>query len=182
MRTFLISAVCIICSISLSAQMGIQTDTEITVNFKIKNLGINVKGNFLEINISSYIDLDNLDNNYINANIKVNSINTGNNKRDEHLLKEDFFDADKYEEIGFKSANIEKLPDNSFSLTGNLTIKNTTKLISIPLEIDEAKNGLTITSNFEMNRRDFDIGGRSWIISDIVKVEVIYNKQIIKGD
>ncbi|MBT8384179.1 MAG: YceI family protein [Bacteroidia bacterium] len=176
MRTFLILALCIICSISLSAQMGIQTDPEITVNFKIKNLGINVKGNFSEINITSFIDQDNLDKNYINAYIKVNSINTGNNKRDEHLLKEDFFDADKYEEIRFKSAKIEKLPDNSYVLTGNLTIKNTTKLISIPLEIIESKSGLNIISNFEMNRRDFDIGGSSWILSDIVKVEVIYNK------
>lgn len=176
MRTFLILAVCIICSISLSAQMGIQTDTEIIVNFKIKNLGINVKGNFSEINITSYIDQDNLDKNYINANIKVNSLNTGNNKRDEHLLKEDFFDADKYEEIRFKSANIKKLQDNRYSLTGNLTIKNTTKLISIPLEIIESNSGLTITSNFEMNRRDFNIGGGSWILSDVVKVEVIYNK------
>ncbi len=176
MRTFLILAVCIICSISLSAQMGIQTDTEIIVNFKIKNLGINVKGNFSEINITSYIDQDNLDKNYINANIKVNSLNTGNNKRDEHLLKEDFFDAGKYEEIRFKSANIKKLQDNRYSLTGNLTIKNTTKLISIPLEIIESNSGLTITSNFEMNRRDFNIGGGSWILSDVVKVEVIYNK------
>ena len=176
MRTFFILSVLFICSFSLNAQKQILTDPEIKVDFKIKNLGINVKGNFSEINITSYIDKDNLDKNYVNAIIKVNSINTGNNKRDEHLLKEDFFDADKYEEIRFKSANIEKLPDNSFSLTGNLTIKNTTKLISIPLEIDESKNGLTIKSNFEMNRRDFDIGGRSWILSDIVKVEVIYYK------
>jgi polyisoprenoid-binding protein YceI len=160
----------------LNAQKEILTDPEIKIDFKIKNLGINVKGNFSEINITSYIDKDNLDNNYVNANIKVNSINTGNNKRDEHLLKEDFFDADKYEEIRFKSANIKKLQDNSYSLTGNLTIKNTTKIISIPLEIKEAENSLIIKSKFEMNRRDFDIGGSSWVLSDIVKIEVVYNK------
>jgi polyisoprenoid-binding protein YceI len=160
----------------LNAQKEILTDPEIKIDFKIKNLGINVKGNFSEINITSYIDKDNLDNNYVNANIKVNSINTGNNKRDEHLLKEDFFDADKYEEIRFKSANIKKLQDNSYSLTGNLTIKNTTKIISIPLEINEAENSLIIKSKFEMNRRDFDIGGSSWVLSDIVKIEVVYNK------
>jgi len=176
MRTFFILTVCFIISISLNAQKEILTDPEIKIDFKIKNLGINVKGNFSEINITSYIDKDNLDNNYVNANIKVNSINTGNNKRDEHLLKEDFFDADKYEEIRFKSANIKKLQDNSYSLTGNLTIKNTTKIISIPLEINEAENSLIIKSKFEMNRRDFDIGGSSWVLSDIVKIEVVYNK------
>ena len=176
MRTFFILTVCFIISISLNAQKEILTDPEIKIDFKIKNLGINVKGNFSEINITSYIDKDNLDNNYVNANIKVNSINTGNNKRDEHLLKEDFFDADKYEEIRFKSANIKKLQDNSYSLTGNLTIKNTTKIISIPLEIKEAENSLIIKSKFEMNRRDFDIGGSSWVLSDIVKIEVVYNK------
>lgn len=176
MRTFFILTVCIICSFSLNAQKRILTNPEIKIDFKIKNLGIKVKGNFSEINITSYIDTENLDNNYVNANIKVNSINTGNTKRDEHLLKEYYFDADKYEEIRFKSANIKKLQDNSYSLTGNLTIKNTTKIISIPLEIDETENGITITSNFAINRRDFNIGGSSWILSDIVKVEVIYNK------
>lgn len=177
MRTFFILVVFIICSLSSNAQKAILTDLEIKVDFKIKNLGINVKGNFSEINVTSYIDEHNLDKNYINAILKVNSINTGNTKRDDHLLKADFFDVDKYEEIRFRSANMEKTTDNNYWLTGNLTIKNTTKLISIPLEIDESKNGLTIKSNFEINRRDFDVGGSSWILSDIVKIEVIYTKE-----
>ena len=176
MRTFFILAGFIICSLSSNAQNEIPTDPEIKVDFKIKNLGINVKGNFSEINITSAINEDSLDKNYINTIIKVNSIKTGNTKRDEHLLKEDFFDVDKYEEIRFRSANLEKVTDNNYRLTGNLTIKNTTKLISIPLEINESKNGLIIRSNFEINRRDFDVGGSSWILSDIVKIEVIYNK------
>ncbi len=62
-----------------------------------------------------------------------------------------------------------------YKLTAKLSIKNTTKLISIPLEIIENNDSLMIKSNFEINRKDYDVGGNTWVLSNIVKIQVVFN-------
>jgi len=89
-------------------------------------------------------------------------------------MKAKYFDVEKFAEINFTSTKIEKLQENNFNLTGNLTIKNTTKLITIPFEIDTSKESLVIKSEFEINRRDYKVGGKSWVMSDQVKIKVLY--------
>ncbi|HEX9980876.1 MAG TPA: YceI family protein [Flavobacterium sp.] len=60
---------------------------------------------------------------------KVNSINTNEPKRDEHLKQEDFFDAAKYPLITFKSTSFRKLKAGGYKIKGELTIKNVTKTV-----------------------------------------------------
>ncbi len=160
--------------LSLNAQQLVQINGDTKVNFKIKNFGVNVTGSFSEVDIISYFDHSNLDNSYINTIIKVVSINTGNVKRDEHLFKDDFFDVDNYKYIKLESTKIEKISGTGYKLTAKLSIKNTTKLISIPLEIIENNDSLMLKSNFEINRKDYDVGGNTWVLSNNVKIEVAY--------
>ena len=65
--------------------------------------------------------------------VDVNSINTDNEMRDKHLKGEDFFDAAKFPSMSFESISITKVGDKQYILTGNLTIRNVTKKVSIPL-------------------------------------------------
>jgi len=63
----------------------------------------------------------------------VNSISTDNDMRDKHIKSDDFFNADKYPSITFKSKSIKNLGGNKFILTGDLTIRDVTRQVDIPV-------------------------------------------------
>ena len=65
--------------------------------------------------------------------VDVNSISTDNEKRDGHLKSDDFFNSEKYPTITFKSSGIKSLGDKKYSLTGDLTIRDVTKKVTLPL-------------------------------------------------
>ncbi len=149
-----------------------QSDVTATVDFKIKNIGVYVKGNFSEATITSNFDKNDLENSFINAVIAINSINTNNKKRDKHLLEDDYFNVDKYKQMELVSTKIEKVSDNNYRLTGTLTIKKTSKTVYIPLVIRDDNQSLSIDADFEVNRRDYGVGGSSWVMSNTVKIKV----------
>jgi polyisoprenoid-binding protein YceI len=153
-----------------------QTNPEAQITFKIRNMGVSVKGEFTDVFIESNINIDDLDNSFINAVIKVNSLNTDNKKRDEHLMKSDFFNVENFPEITFKSTKIEKIEGNDYNIIGNLAIKNKTKPVAIPVLFDDTSQSLTFNSNFELKRRDFGVGGKSWILSNKVKIQIHFSE------
>ncbi|UKY53844.1 YceI family protein [Streptomyces inhibens] len=69
--------------------------------------------------------------------IKVASIDTNQEQRDEHLRTSDFFDASTFEHIAFRSTSAERLGDDAYRMTGDLTIKDVTR----PVTLDLAFNG-----------------------------------------
>ena len=68
-----------------------------------------------------------------NMTVEVNSINTDNEMRDGHLKGDDFFNAEKYPSINFESISMKKIGDKKYILTGNLTIRDVTRKVSVPL-------------------------------------------------
>lgn len=68
----------------------------------------------------------------------VNSINTDNGMRDNHLKSDDFFNAEKFPQLKFVSKSIVKVGDNKFRLIGDLTIRDFTK----PVTLDLTYNGI----------------------------------------
>jgi len=66
----------------------------------------------------------------IDFTVDVNSINTDNTMRDGHLKGDDFFNAEKYPSMKFKSTSFKKVSGNRYTLTGNLTIRDVTKKVS----------------------------------------------------
>lgn len=67
------------------------------------------------------------------VSVDVNSISTDNEKRDGHLKSDDFFNAEKYPTITFKSTSFTSLGNNKYSMTGDLTIRDVTKKVMIPV-------------------------------------------------
>ena len=65
-----------------------------------------------------------------------------------------------------------KNDDNTYSVLATLTIKGKTKNISIPLTLERQQNRIFIASAFEINRKDFGVGGSSFILGKTVKVQV----------
>jgi len=107
-----------------------------TVEFVIRNHWYNVKGRFTELEGVIVLDEDDISRSSVTATIKARSIDTGNKSRDEHLLKADFFDVEKYPDINFESTRIQRGRDrDSLDLNGDLTIKD--KRIPIALAVNE---------------------------------------------
>ncbi|SDR72799.1 Polyisoprenoid-binding protein YceI [Formosa sp. Hel1_31_208] len=169
------SIIMLIVSLAVSLTSLAQTKTtEITVDFKIRNLGINVDGYFKKASITTNFTSDDSSNWLLYGTVDTGSIDTDNKKRDAHLLKDDFFDVENYPEITLKVTSFQKVSETTYDALVNLTIKGITKAMKIPIEIIGDINSFKLRSNFEINRRDFDVGGGSLILSNTVKIRVNY--------
>ena len=160
---------------TVSSQEWIQENNRTTVLFKIKNLGLTVDGGFKTSVIKTNLDTKDLSNSYINATITVNSIFTGIEARDKHLLETDYFDASNHEKIILKSSKLTKDVNGNIILFAKLSIKGITKEMEIPLEVFEDNSMLAIKASMLVNRKNFNVGGRSILLSNNVKIKVEYS-------
>ncbi|MEX6686112.1 YceI family protein [Danxiaibacter flavus] len=149
-------------------------DAEKSVTFSINNFGLATRGEFKGLKGAIKWVPENPATSYFNVTIDANSINTDNDMRDSHLRKEEYFDVGKYPNITFTSSGITG-SNGQYSATGNLTIKNKTKNITIPFTVDQTSNGYQFNATFSINRRDYGVGGGSMVMSDIVKVTLKVN-------
>ena len=162
------------------------------VQFKIKHLVIStVTGSFKTFagSMESAGD-DNFENAQVEFSLDVDSIDTNQEQRDGHLKSEEFFDAAKFPHIKFVSTSFVKEDDNKYKLTGNLTMKEVTKPVTLEAEYGGSavdfygnhKAGFEVTG--KVNRKDF---GLTWgavteagsiVLGDDVKL--IINVQFAK--
>jgi polyisoprenoid-binding protein YceI len=155
------------------AQNYIPINENSKIGFVIKNLGLNVNGSFSGLKGTIIFDFKDLKNSEINVSVNSNSVNTDNSARDKHLRKEEYFDVEKYPLITFKSTKIEPATRlNRYNVEGNLIIKGISKTIKFELIAIEKENSLDLKCNFEINRRNFKVGGNSLVLSDNVKINL----------
>ena len=101
----------------------------------------------------------------VEVEIEATSVDTRNADRDAHLRTNDFFGTDEHAKITFVSTSVTKTGDASFDLTGDLTIKGTTKSVTIPFTFEGAATDPfgNVRAGFEgsvkVNRKDF---GLTW--------------------
>jgi polyisoprenoid-binding protein YceI len=134
-------------------------------SFKIRHMMVsNVNGTITGIKGSADYDGKNVNNLKVDAVLDVNTINTSESGRDEHLKSADFFDAAKYPTITFKSKRVEKKADGQFQLIGDLTMKGVTKEVAMDVEGPTAiiKDGKGVehigaSAKASINRKDFGI-------------------------
>ena len=101
------------------------------ITFTIKHMVISeVTGRFDDFDIKLTSSKDDFSDASLDGTIKVKSIDTGNEGRDKHLKTDDFFNADKFPEINFKSTSVEKVDDKNYRITGDLTIRDVTKKVT----------------------------------------------------
>ncbi|MEI6648964.1 MAG: YceI family protein [Actinomycetes bacterium] len=93
-----------------------------------------VRGQFNEFTGTGFFDVETPANSKIDITIQVASINTRNADRDAHLRTNDFFAAEEFPTITFKSTSVAKSSDTTYAITGDLTIKTTTKSITFDLD------------------------------------------------
>ena len=132
--------------------------------FQVKHLMIsNVRGEFGKMSGQVAFDGKNYTTIKADAVIEVASINTREPKRDDHLRSADFFDAASFPKITFKSKRVEAVAGNKFNLVGDLTMRGTTKEVTLHVEASPSINGMGgetrigAQATTKVNRQDFGI-------------------------
>jgi len=105
------------------------------VLFSVKHAMITtVRGHFNVISGYLHIDEQNPENSWVDAQADTASINTRDERRDGHLRSADFFEAEKYPTITFKSKKVERTGDNEYNVIGDLTMHGVTKEVLFKAE------------------------------------------------
>lgn len=149
----------------LNAQNTWKIDnTHSTVEFEVSHLTVSsvtgfftsFKGEIITTKKNEFEDAK------VNATIDVPSVTTNNLERDKHLKEDDFFNAEKYPIITFKGTEFKKYEDGSYSLSGDLTIRDITKKIDLDVEFggivslnDMKRAGFTAKGS--INRFDYGL-------------------------
>ena len=103
------------------------------VSFKVRHLVSKTAGQFNDFNGTIVADFADLDASSVAFTIQAASIDTENEDRDKHLRSEDFFDVGTYPEITFVSKKITKSGENTFAVTGTLTMHGVAKTVTLPV-------------------------------------------------
>jgi polyisoprenoid-binding protein YceI len=148
------------------------------INFSVKHLMVsNTRGSFNTFQGTVEYDPDSGMLESMEGSIDAASIDTNNEKRDNHLRNEDFFNVSEFPQITFRSTSVSKTGDNTFLVKGKLNILGVDQDVELPVTVNgpvDGRNGgkiigLECTTVF--NRRDLGIThSPSAVIGDEVKV------------
>ncbi len=134
------------------------------VEFSAKHLGMmTVRGHFKEVTATGEIDPERPERTKIEASINTSSIRTHNDQRDKDLRSSNFLEVDKFPTMRFKSTAIEHTGGDRYRVTGDLTIKDVTKPVTLNVvkygEFREPNMGHRIgyAAETQINRKDFNM-------------------------
>ena len=184
-RAFVTAALAAGLAVPATADTFVVDKAHSSATFSIRHLMSRVNGRFTDFTGTIVGDPAKPAEAKVEFTLKAASIDTDQDARDKHLRSADFFDAEKYPEITFKSTKITPAAGkDTFDVTGNLTIRGVTKQVTLPVTylgslVDPYKNekfGFEATTT--LNRKDFgivwnaalDAGGT--VLSDDVAVTV----------
>ena len=151
-----------------------------SVEFHVKHLGIaTVKGVFKDFEGTLEVGPEGVS---AYGSVKVESVDTREPQRDGHLRSPDFFDADQYPEITFKSTAIRPIDDDEFEIEGDFTIHGVTQTLKLKATLEGTETGMQgdervgISATAQINRSDYDmkfnmaLGSGNVVVSDKVKI------------
>ena len=154
-----------------------------TIGFAVKHMGIaTVRGAFTEFEGSLVVGDDGVAT--ASGTVKATSVDTKEPARDEHLRSADFFDAETHADIAFTSTAIEPTGDDTFEITGDLTLHGITKPVTLKAEVNgsdvdpwgNTRVGLEIAGS--LSRGDYEmkfnqaLGSGNMLVADKVKLDL----------
>lgn len=157
-----------------------------TVGFSVKHFFTPVEGQFDDWDIDLQYDAENPAASTVTARIAVASVNTNNDRRDQHLMSADFFEAEAHPAITFESTSVRPDGDQGLVATGDLTIKGVTREVELPItllgiqdipaEMREMLGGAQRIASFRaslsIDRGDFGVGTGNWAATLVVGGQV----------
>jgi polyisoprenoid-binding protein YceI len=161
-----------------------EVDTSHTqVMFKVRHMGVStVTGKFNRFAATFAYDPADPESSWVTATIDAASVDTDNDRRDNHLRSADFFAADSYPNLTFQSTRVEQVEDGRLRVLGDLSIRGVTKPVVLDVSLEGAtfgQGGQPITgwtAETAVNRKDYGLmwnrlteaGG--WVVGDEVRI------------
>jgi polyisoprenoid-binding protein YceI len=149
-----------------------------SVGFSIRHFVSKTAGSFGNVTGTITVDRDNLEKSSVEAVIAIGSVNTANEKRDGHLKSPDFFDAEKFATATFKSKSWKKTGDDTFDVTGDLTLKGVTKEIVLKTKLlgfGDGMKGAKLSgweSTITLKRSEFGISAYTGAVGEEVALTI----------
>jgi polyisoprenoid-binding protein YceI len=150
-----------------------------SVSFKISHIGLSwVHGRFNQFSGNFTLDGD-ADKCEFAMSIKVESVDTNNKKRDEHLQSPDFFNVKQFPTLTFKSTAVKKIKDG-YEVTGDVTMHGVKKSVTFPLvggreaEFPKGTKRTGFTAAFTLKRSDFGMDKFAEALGDEVNIDVSF--------
>ncbi|AXG74895.1 polyisoprenoid-binding protein [Flavobacterium arcticum] len=150
----------------MSTTKWVVDPTHSEIGFKVKHMMFtNLSGNFTKFDASVTTEGEDFKNAQFDFSADIDSVDTGNTDRDNHLKSGDFFNAEQHPKIIFTSTAFTQKSGDNYTLTGNLTISGTTKPVTLDVEFGgtakdpwgNVKAGMSATG--KINRKEF---GLTW--------------------
>lgn len=155
-----------LCSTAFAEKYEIDS-AHASAGFTVKHLMVsNVRGEFSDVKGTVVYDEAHPEKSSVDATIAVSTIDTRQTKRDDHLKSPDFFDAQKFPVMTYKSRKVEKVSDGHLKVIGDLTLHGVTKEVALDVEgptgevkdpWGNVKRGASATA--KLSRKDF---GLTW--------------------
>ncbi len=149
-----------------------QTSSIVSGNtaFTIGSVAGTIKGTFDAPKGTFIFDPANLSATQIDISIAASSVFTDHKKRDSDAKGEKYLDVDQFSTIRFMSKNVKATGDG-YVATGDLTIKDVVKTVTLPFQMKKNADGTySLSSTFEINRLDYGVGGKTFMLRNIATV------------
>ena len=145
------------------------------IRFEVKHILTMVSGTFDEFETDVEFDPEMPEKAKFNFTVAVNSIDTNNGKRDNHLRSQDFFHASKFPRMSFKSTSVSRKSGNLFQVEGMMTIKDISKKMTVDFEFSgpaihpfNKKKVGGFVSKFSIPRLEYGVGNGKFLKMGIV--------------
>ena len=172
MKTTIAFLIFLFTNAGVFAQNYTPSDSGSSVKFTIKNLGINTSGSFYGLKGMIKYSSTNPSAASFNVTVASASINTGIGARDNHLKKEEYFFVEKFPVLHFESYKVSVSAKGGLLMDGIITIKGVSKEVFFPFTVEPKGKDLLFKGTFSLNRRDFNVGGSSLVLSDNLTVNL----------
>lgn len=163
-----------------------------TIGFKVKHLFSYVTGRFNEVEGTITAEAAKPEESSVEVKIATKSVNTANEKRDEHLRSADFFDVEKFPAMTFKSKKVTRTGENTADVAGDFTLHGVTKEVTLKAKFLGKGKGMggELQSGWEakttIKRSEYGLTWNKLVegvaaVGDEVEIELLIEAPVAKG-
>lgn len=142
------------------------------ISFTYEQLGQRVYGTFAQFEGTLTFDTRKPEAGHALLKIQLASINAGSDEANDTLQRASWFDTATFPVGVYESTRVEALGDNHFKISGNLTIKGTTRPVDVQVLLKEQGGIGVFDGEFILNRGDFKIGEGEWAGNSVVSNDI----------
>ena len=171
---FVVTALVVVPVSAIAAQTYVSDQGHTEVLFGWSHAGVSMQHAEFTTAEATLKLADDIEKSSVSAVIDVNSLSSGFKKLDDHLKSKDFLEVETYPQITFKSTSIKKTGDNSFDVTGDLTIHGVTNSVTLKADMTHRGNHplggmmdyykgdwVAFHATAEIDHQSFKVGGFS---------------------